>query len=168
VILLGHCGGAITASLVAARDPAANAGLIFIALPVLYSEAEGNGRAPGRVRRLTRALDGWARRAPRRAGRGLHPRFNRAFAAAFDRLLDRGTPVLILLPGLDEETRDFDRELRGRVLDARACRIVDLPDTDHSVMFEASRCLLHDALASWIPRADRSRGAAAADAGTAR
>jgi pimeloyl-ACP methyl ester carboxylesterase len=62
ISLLGHCGGCVTAALVAAGDPGAFRGLIFIALPVLYSpingepdeRAGGNGFTKAQMRRLLR------------------------------------------------------------------------------------------------------------------
>jgi pimeloyl-ACP methyl ester carboxylesterase len=179
ISLLGHCGGCVTAALLAARRPGAFRGLIFIALPVLHSPVNGEpeGRADSdrlthaqlrkllrpegymRVLRgrtdfalMTRAaatygierLRKWAHRDPRRSASGLHPLFNRFLGEAFEDLMKRRTPVLLVLPELDVETETFESEFRGKVLASRPeygalCRIEYLPDTDHSVMFESSR-----------------------------
>jgi pimeloyl-ACP methyl ester carboxylesterase len=180
ISLLGHCGGCVTAALVAARRPGTFRGLIFIALPVLYSplngEADGRGDADRRIshaqlRKLLRpdgylgALRGrtdlllmtravasygveqlrkWTHRGPERPPSALHPLYNRLLGEAFEDLMRRRTPVLIILPQLDVETETFEAEFRAKVLDAHPeyrdlCRVEYLPDTDHSVMFESSR-----------------------------
>lgn len=193
VYLFGHCGGGITASLVAAREPGAYAGIISVALPVLTSQPNEavRGRATpsidGVCRRLlcdprsvlravreradiasvARALAASAtrifgRRGRTNSGARLHERFNRVLGDAFERLMERRVPVLILLAALDNETPEFDRDFKATVLNVRPewagrWRAVYLPDTDHSVMFEASRNRLTSAIVAGIPSmADRA------------
>jgi pimeloyl-ACP methyl ester carboxylesterase len=190
IALLGHCGGCVTAALVAARRPGTLRGLIFIALPVLYSPLNGEpddrtdadrlthaqlrkllrpegylnvfqGRTD--LRLMTRAvatygierLRRWTHGDAVRTSSGLHPLFNRLLAEAFEELMKRRTPVLLVLPELDVETETFEVEFRAKLLDARAeyaglCRVEVLPDTDHSVMFEASRERLKSVLCAGL------------------
>jgi alpha-beta hydrolase superfamily lysophospholipase len=179
--LFGHCGGGITASLVAAKEPEAFAGVISVALPVLLSQSNDDAmraqdagaadrpllaklaRRLGRALRiLVRGLGSADTAAPRRrAARAaldprLHERFNHALHEAFTRLMDHGVPVLLLMASLDNETPEFDREFKA-LLQARPdwagrWHAVYLPDTDHSVMFEASRACLTNAIVAGIPR----------------
>jgi hypothetical protein len=73
-----------------------------------------------------------------------HPRFNREVWDAFPRLMKAGKPIFFLNAELDNETPEFQDELRAKVLDlkpdwARLCPVGLLPKADHSLMFQASR-----------------------------
>ena len=84
-----------------------------------------------------------------------HERFNSHFWDAFQVLMRRRKQVLFLLCEIDNETPDFNHEFRTKVLDRhpeylRFCTIKELPNADHSLVFEDGRRASGEALLEWL------------------
>ena len=84
-----------------------------------------------------------------------HPRFNREVWDAFPRLMKAAKPIFFLNAELDNETPEFQDELRAKVLDlkpdwARLCPVQLLPKADHSLMFQASRDDSLEKIRAWL------------------
>lgn len=84
-----------------------------------------------------------------------HPRFNREVWEAFPRLMKAKTPIFFVNAELDNETPEFNDELRAKVLDkkpdwASLCPIHLLARADHSLMFQASRDESLQRIRSWL------------------
>ncbi|HPQ45622.1 MAG TPA: hypothetical protein PKZ42_15500 [Syntrophales bacterium] len=97
----------------------------------------------------------------RTGGHPDHERFNWEVFSAFQKLVKNGKPILFLLPQLDNETQEFDAELRDKVLlksdiYAKYCRYAYLPETDHSIMFQNSRDLLCREILDWFNTLENS------------
>jgi pimeloyl-ACP methyl ester carboxylesterase len=87
-----------------------------------------------------------------------HPRFNAELWEAFVRLMKVGNPVFFLNAELDNETPEFEDELRAKVLArrpawARLCPVQTLPKADHSLMFQDSRDASLRAIRDWLESA---------------
>jgi pimeloyl-ACP methyl ester carboxylesterase len=103
-----------------------------------------------------------ARRAGAKLDRSpgpVHANFNRYFWEGFKAVMARRTPVLTLLAALDGETVDFNAEFKTVVLDrrpeyAKLCTVVELPRTDHSLLFEEGRARALGAIDAWLGAVD--------------
>jgi pimeloyl-ACP methyl ester carboxylesterase len=84
-----------------------------------------------------------------------HAMFNWPFFEALQVAMRKRKRVLFLLAEIDNETPEFDSELRQKVLEKRPdyqrlCEIRYLPKADHSLMFEEGRVASRDAMLAWL------------------
>ena len=190
IYLWGQCDGAVTAALACAQQPAAIAGLILLAMPVLFSDSEevrdldADVAMRGYLRKLSNAqsymrlikgqsdlrlIRGTMASAVRKANRRVHhlfdkftqkstpdhQRFNWHFWDAFEQLMRERKQILFLLCEMDNETPDFNNEFRHKVLDRRPeysqfCTIKNLPQADHSLVFDEGRSASREAILEWL------------------
>ncbi len=193
IYLLGYCGGCISAILACVSRINKISGLIFLALPVLYSsldkksnimrefdawatcrlyikkllkpenyvrllrgESDFNlikGSFVSLTRHFKKNIYCWAFR--NKDGIPDNDLFNWFFWEAFKKVMVNQKKVLILMASLDNETSEFNREFKTKVLDKREdysklCKLHYLEKTDHSLMFEESRNYLIKLLLKWL------------------
>ncbi|MBI2895810.1 MAG: alpha/beta fold hydrolase [Deltaproteobacteria bacterium] len=84
-----------------------------------------------------------------------HPRFNAHVWEAFQVAMKAKKRILFLMAELDNETPEFNDELKAKVLDrvpaySRLCEIRTLPRADHSLMFQDSRDASRERILEWL------------------
>lgn len=107
-------------------------------------------------------LNFWVRKScsiifPHPASIPENPAFNMLFWKSFKVIAEAKKNICFLLPQLDNETFEFNVEFKQKILDKHkkqfpTCKIVSLPDTDHSIMFPESRKMVLHELLNWMNR----------------
>ena len=108
-----------------------------------------------------------SRRARRKATRKLedlrpqatpdHPQFNLQLWEALQEVMACRLPTLFLMAEIDNETPEFEEELKRKVLDRRPawqklCTVETLAQADHSLMFPEARQRSLEAQLAWLEK----------------
>lgn len=178
LVLIGHCGGAITASYAASADPSV-AGLILLSPPVMpvgepslrmpeeaanqrlrfYLAKVTSGRSWARLafgqtdyRTLARTL--WSKLMAKAAPAPAHA-FNTRLMAAIRAVGKRGR-VLLVVGDHDEEIREISAMMA--VINADALTFKVLPDTSHGFVTDESLGRLKTEVEAFVPTVVKATG----------